>query len=107
MNTALSGPVRVIVPSSSGSSIPVWGAGGTNTVTVTLSSNGNIDLSYDNVSVGSYIVGVSKGGAGNSGTQVDLVNATAPVPYTGYGALYQSLGSGAGFSDGAKLTFTK
>lgn len=89
------------------SSVPVWGEGGTNSVTVTLTADGNIALSYDDVNVSSYIVGVSKGGSGNSGSEVDLASAAAPVPYTGYGALYQTFDSGSSLANGTKLTFTK
>lgn len=88
-------------------SIPAWGGGGASSATVTLKSDGTIELSYDDVGVTSYIVGVSKGGSGNTGSQVDLAGADWAIPYTGYGALYQQFGNGASLSSGAKITFTK
>lgn len=87
--------------------VPVWGEGGTNTFTVTLTADGHITIGVDNASVSSYIVGVSKGGAGNSGSQVDLAGASWTVPYGGFGALYQKFGSGNTLPDGAKITFSK
>ena len=87
--------------------VPAWGEASGNDFSVTLSSSGEITIRYDNVGVSSYIVGVSKGGSGNSGSEVDLVGANWKVPYTGYGALYERLGNGTTMASGQELTFTK
>ena len=87
--------------------IPVWGEGGTNSFTVTLTADGTITLGYDSVSVGSFIVGVSKGGSGNGGSQVDLAGASWTVPYSGYGGLYQQFGNGVSLPAGKTITFSK
>lgn len=76
---------------------------GQGTVTVTLRANGEVSLSYGNVS-GSYIVGVSKGGSGNSATESNLMGS---LGMGGSNAVYTAFGSQKPFSlANQKLTFT-
>ena len=85
--------------------VPVWGQAGTNTISVTLSADGSITVEMDAISAESCIVGVSKGGAGNTGTAVDLLSGE--VHYDGKGAVYQSFGGFPFVLDGVKVTFGK
>ncbi len=75
--------------------IPMWGSAVGNTASLTLRSSGAITVEVDSVSDGSYIVGVSRGGAGNSAAPDDLsVTAGQPVGYSGYGAVYEAFDGG-------------
>ncbi|MEZ4293480.1 MAG: C1 family peptidase [Polyangiaceae bacterium] len=85
--------------------VPVWGQSGASTVNVTLDASGAITMTMGVVAAPSFIVGVSKGGSGNSGQQVDLLSGD--VHYDGNGAVYQSFGSFPFVLDGAKITFVK
>lgn len=59
---------------------------GTGTVTVWLSSEGDISLSYENVTGSNYVVGISKGGANNNAGQSNLGGTIA---YQGTNAIYE------------------
>lgn len=87
-------------------SVPVWGGGGTNSMSVKLASDGTITVSLDSVNAGSFIVGVSQGGAGNSGTATDLQSG-GTLHYEGKGAVYQQFGNFPFVLDGSKITFAK
>ncbi len=87
-------------------SVPVWGGGGVNSMSVKLASDGSITVSMGSISAGSFIVGVSKGGAGNTGAQVD-VQTPDVLHYDGKGAVYQQFGSFPFVLDGTKVTFAK
>jgi len=54
--------------------VPVWGNGGTATASAKLAASGAVTLSYDSVSIGNAIIGVSKGktGNGNNNSSVKL-----------------------------------
>jgi hypothetical protein len=85
--------------------VPMWGEAGTNTMTVTLAADGAITLEMGSISASKCIVGVSKGGAGNTGSQVDILSGD--VHYDGKGAVYQQFGGFPFVLDGAKVTFSK
>jgi hypothetical protein len=85
--------------------VPVWGEAGNNSMSVTLSADGTITVELGSVSASKFIVGVSKGGAGNSGSAVDLLSGDAH--YEGKGAVYQQFGDLPFVMDGAKVTFSK
>lgn len=87
------------------SSVPVWGEAGTNTMSVTLKADGTITIDMGTISASSCIVGASKGGAGNSGSEVDILSGD--VHYDGKGAVYQSFGDFPFVLDGAKVTISK
>lgn len=87
-------------------SVPLWGGGGTNSLSVKLSADGAIMVSIGSISAGSFIVGVSKGGAGNTGSAVD-VQTPDVLHYAGKGAVYQQFGKFPFVLDGAKMTFAK
>jgi hypothetical protein len=52
--------------------VPVWGSSASSTVSAKLAATGAITLSYDSVALPSAIVGVSKGGSGNSAGALGL-----------------------------------
>jgi len=89
------------------SGVPVWGSGGGNTISVTLQSNGTITLAPGSVGAASFIVGVSKGGSGNSGSALDLTGGGEVIHYDGVGAVYQSFGNEPFVLAGQKLVFAK
>jgi C1A family cysteine protease len=77
------------------SGVPMWGTSGGNTVRVTLQASGAITIAVDGASDTAYIVGVSRGGAGNAGAQTDLASQAGKVlHYNGYGALYEAYDTG-------------
>lgn len=69
--------------------VPIYQKSGGNTVQVTLDANGRIDISVGTVSGASYIIGVSKGGQGNTGASADL-STGGDVAYLSSGAYYEA-----------------
>ncbi len=87
--------------------VPIWGKSAANTVSVRLDSSGKVTLSYEGVSSSAYVVGVSQGGAGNTGTELDLSAAGGEVGFGGASAVYQAFASGQSFDlSGKTLVFT-
>ncbi|MBI5534833.1 MAG: hypothetical protein HY898_19055 [Deltaproteobacteria bacterium] len=87
--------------------VPLYKGGSAGTIMVTLRDSGRITLNYSNVPASSYIVGVSKGGANNTGSEIDLSNAGNEIPYGSSTALFEQYGSGKNFDlAGKTLTFT-
>lgn len=84
--------------------VPVYKQSGGNTVTVSLDPSGAITLAMGSVKGSSFVVGVSKGGSGNSASESDL-SAAASFPYGGTNAVFETFGSGKSF-DLANKTFT-
>lgn len=77
---------------------------GKGTVTITLRSSGQIELAYGSVTGSSYVVGVSKGGSGNSATESTLAGS---MGMAGTSAVYAAFGSQKPFSlANQTLTFT-
>jgi hypothetical protein len=72
--------------------VPRYGSKQGNTATVTLHASGLVELAYGQVSGSAFVVGVSKGGASNSGTQQDLSALASPVGYGGTESIYQAFG---------------
>src|SRR5262249_4991290 len=88
-------------------SVPLWGTNAGSTVAVTLDSTGKVTLDYGTVSGSAYIAGVSAGGAGNAGTQMDLASAGDTIGYGGNQSLYQVFGNGKAFNLASKkISFT-
>ena len=77
--------------------VPLYGTSVGNTAAVTLKSDGSITIVYGSVGGSSYIVGVSRGGAGNSGSIVDLTSSGGALGYGGTDTLYAVYGSGKTF----------
>lgn len=85
--------------------VPTWGAATGNTASLTLRSDGSIRIAVDAVSGATCVVGVSRGGAGNSAYEDDLsVTAGQSVGYSGYGAVYEAF-DGSFDLVGASLDF--
>ncbi|MBM4359749.1 MAG: hypothetical protein FJ096_16725 [Deltaproteobacteria bacterium] len=72
--------------------VPRYGSKQGNTATVTLHASGLVELGYGQVAGSSFIVGISKGGASNQGTQQDLSALASPIGYGSLGSVYQSFG---------------
>jgi hypothetical protein len=86
--------------------VPTYDGSGSVTVTITLDPTGQVSLAYGAVKGQSYLVGVSKGGAGNTGAEVDL-NGGGSFPYGGTNAVYEVFGSGKTFGlAGKTISFT-
>lgn len=86
--------------------VPIYGASQGNTAAVTLFASGKIQMTYGAVGGTSYVVGLSKGGAGNSGAAGDLSASGAEIGYGGLTAVYEKFGGGGTFDLTAKtVTF--
>ena len=89
------------------SGVPLFGSNAGSTATVTLADSGAITLQYGNVSGSSYIVGVSKGGAGNTGKEINVAAGGAQIGYGGTSAVYQVFSKNQPFNlSGKTVTFT-
>jgi C1A family cysteine protease len=87
--------------------VRLYNASSTSTVMVTLRDSGKVTLSFGSVASGSYIVGLSRGGAGNAAAESDLSSLGDAIPYGGAGALFEQFGNGKGFDlSGKTLTFS-
>ncbi|MBM4376560.1 MAG: hypothetical protein FJ095_15870 [Deltaproteobacteria bacterium] len=73
--------------------VPRYGSKQSNSVSVTLHESGLVELAYGQVASASVIVGVSKGGAGNTGTAEVLSSLALPIGYGGTKTLYQAFGA--------------
>ena len=73
--------------------VRLYGKSTTSSATVTLYPSGDIDLGFDAVAAGSYIVGISAGGAGNTGMQQDLTALEQPIGYQGGFTIYEQFAS--------------
>lgn len=88
-------------------SVHLYGKSARSSVTVVLRDSGEIDLSFGQVAGSSYIVGISKGGAGNTGGEQHLATLGSPISYAGTYTIYQQFGPSQPFDLGGKtLTFT-
>lgn len=84
--------------------VPLYKQTGGNTVTVALDPSGAITVTMGTVKGSAFIVGVSRGGAGNAANESDL-SASASLPYGGTNAVFEVYGSGKTF-DLAGKTFS-
>ncbi len=82
--------------------VRLYGQNLVSSVTVTLQPDGLIQLEYGQVAQGSYIVGVSQGGSGNTGTEQPLATLGNPIGYGGKSTVFQSFGQSAPFDLGGK-----
>jgi C1A family cysteine protease len=82
--------------------VRLYGSSLVSSVTIALHENGLIELSYGQVAMGSYIVGVSKGGSGNSGSEQALSSLGQPVGFGGAATVFQVFGNAAPFDLGGK-----
>ena len=73
--------------------VAAYGSKQGNTVTVVLHGSGLVELTYGQVSGSSYIVGVSKGGSGNTGNAKVLSSLAMPIAYGGTDTIYQAFGN--------------
>jgi hypothetical protein len=80
------------------SAVPEYHKSSASTVTVTLEATGRITLAFGAVGASSLIVGVSKGGQGNSASELDLAAQSGAIPFAGTSAVYQVFGSGKAFT---------
>jgi hypothetical protein len=78
--------------------VRLYGSGQTASVTIVLHKNGLIELSYGQVAQASYIVGVSKGGSGNTGNEQPLSTLGQPIGYSGTATVFQVFGNSAPFN---------
>ncbi|MCC6666915.1 MAG: hypothetical protein IT375_24410 [Polyangiaceae bacterium] len=74
----------------------------TSSVTIVLHADGLIELAYGQVAQDSFIVGVSKGGSGNTGAEQVLSTLGQPIAYGGTKSIFQAFGPGAAFDLGSK-----
>jgi hypothetical protein len=87
--------------------VPRYGSQAGNNVTITLHADGLIDLSYGQVQGSSYIVGISKGGSGNSGSKQQLGSLMQPIGYGGKDTIYQVFTKAEAFTlTGKTISFT-
>lgn len=86
--------------------VPEFSNTGSNTFSMTLHANGNIDFSYNGMTAADAIVGLSPGGnLGNPGTAVDFsTSATWAIPGLGDQAIYQQFTAGFDL-DGLTISF--
>ncbi|MBI5478281.1 MAG: PKD domain-containing protein [Deltaproteobacteria bacterium] len=83
------------------------GNGGSNSATVTLNSSGRVTIAYQSLSSPPCVVGVSKGGSGNSGSESDLSSLTGTIiSYEGKTAVFEEFTTAKAIDLGGKtLTF--
>lgn len=88
------------------SNVPLWGQSSGNSASATLNADGTITVVVDGVSDSAFIVGLSKGGAGNWASPSNLASlAGQTIHYAGKGGVYQDF-HGQTFTLGGKaLTF--
>lgn len=82
--------------------VRLYGSTSTSTVAVTLHKDGLIELAYGQVAPGSYVVGVSRGGNGNSGTEQSLGKLAQPIGNGGTDTIFQVFSGSAPFDLGDK-----
>ena len=89
-------------------SVPGWNTDAANSVSVELTASGRITIEFGDVAVSGAVVGVSKGGAGNSGARRGLDAAmSSPMRYTGNGAVYSEYTSASGVNlSGRSIVYT-
>jgi MYXO-CTERM domain-containing protein len=92
------------------SGVPIYtsgGNGGSNSATVTLRSSGQVSIAYQSLSNPACVVGLSKGGAGNIGAELDLSSLTGSIiSYEGKTAVYENFTATKGIDlSGKTLTF--
>jgi Papain family cysteine protease/Thrombospondin type 3 repeat len=86
--------------------VPLYGSNVGNTVSVSLNDASSITLTYGSVGGSSFIVGVSKGGPGNTGSVVNLAGM-GTVGYGGTDTLYEVFSKNTPFDlAGKSVTFT-
>lgn len=87
--------------------VPLYGTNVGSTASVKLDATGTVTITYGSVSGSAYVVGVSKGGSGNTGTLVDLGAMGGRIGYGGTDTLYAVYGSGKTFDlSGKTVAFT-
>jgi len=78
------------------SGVPLYQGAGGGTVTVTLEATGRVSMQFGAVSGKAFVVGVSRGGAGNHAQETDLSAASADLPF-GSSAVYEAFGGNKAF----------
>ena len=87
--------------------VPRFGGTQGNTVSATLDASGRVSVVMGNVAAGSAIIGLSRGGAGNSAAPTDLSGAGQSIPFGGANAVYEVFASGQPVDlVGTSFTFT-
>ena len=83
------------------------GNGGSNSATVTLHSSGRVTIAYQSLSNPPCVVGVTKGGNGNTGAESDLSGLTGSIiSYEGKSAVFEEFTSSKAIDlAGKTLTF--
>lgn len=79
-----------------------WGSNLASTVSIVLHADGLVELGYGQVAQDSFIVGVSKGGAGNAGVEQVLATLGNPIGYGGTDTIFQVFGKTTPFDLGGK-----
>jgi len=85
------------------------GGGGTNTVSVELHASGIIRLTFTGAQTASSIVGITRGGTQNTGTESDLSSSVGTlITYGGSGAVFEEFAQGESFDlAGTTLVFAE
>jgi MYXO-CTERM domain-containing protein len=83
------------------------GGGGSNSGTVKLEASGRVTISYQSLTNPPCVVGVTKGGTGNTGSESDLSGLTGSViSYAGKAAIFEQFSASKNIDLGGKtLTF--
>ena len=71
--------------------VRLFGSTQTSSVAIVLNKSGLIELSYGQVAQASYVVGISKGGNGNSGAAQSLISLAQPIGHGGTDTIFQVL----------------
>jgi C1A family cysteine protease len=84
-----------------------YGSALTSSVTFLLRDDGGIELAYGQVAADTFIVGVSRGGNGNTGAEQPFDTLPQPVAYAGTNTLFQAFSKSGGFPlSGKTLAFS-
>ncbi len=82
--------------------VRLYGASGSSSASLKLHASGLIELSYDSVASFSYIVGISKGGAGNNGAEQHLAALGQPIGYSATNTIFEQFSKNEPFDLMAK-----
>jgi PKD repeat protein len=86
--------------------VPLYTGGGSNSGSVTLDASGRVAIAYQTLSNPPCLVGLSKGGSGNSGNESDLSGMTGSViSYAGQPAVFEDFTTKTIDLAGKTLTF--
>ncbi len=77
--------------------VRLFGSTQNSSVAIVLNKSGLIELSYGQVAQASYVVGISKGGNGNSGAAQSLISLAQPIGHGGTDTIFQVFESSSPF----------